>query len=120
MAERIPPRHEATDVSGRTILTLAGLFGGMVVVVIVAVRALFPATLTGSEIVGPLPSLPTPALQTSPRTDMAAFRRQETARLSGYGWIDQGRGVAHIPIDQAMRDVARDGIAGWPAPSDGH
>jgi hypothetical protein len=29
-------------------------------------------------------------------------RRVEEARLGSYGWVDRGRGVAHIPIERAM------------------
>jgi hypothetical protein len=29
-------------------------------------------------------------------------RRVEEARLEAYGWVDRGRGTAHIPIERAM------------------
>jgi hypothetical protein len=29
-------------------------------------------------------------------------RRVEEARLHAYGWVDRGRGIAHIPIERAM------------------
>ena len=29
-------------------------------------------------------------------------RRAEEARLHAYGWVDRGRGIAHIPIERAM------------------
>jgi hypothetical protein len=31
-----------------------------------------------------------------------AWREQARRRLESYGWVDQAKGVAHIPIDQAM------------------
>jgi hypothetical protein len=31
-----------------------------------------------------------------------AWREQARRRLDSYGWVDQAKGVAHIPIDQAM------------------
>lgn len=57
---------------------------------------------------------PGPRLQTDPEGDLRRFRAEEDKRLNGYYWIDKQKGVAHIPIEQAMQKVARDGIAGFP------
>ena len=38
------------------------------------------------------------------RADLDRTARQ--ARLAGWGWVDQAHGLAHIPIDEAMRLVA--------------
>ncbi len=37
--------------------------------------------------------------------DRSPLRRysQEDARLTSYGWVDKNQGIAHIPIDQAMK-----------------
>lgn len=64
----------------------------------------------------PVPNFPAPALQSSPRADMAAFLQAELTRLNGTGWVDRAHGIVHIPIADAMRRVAEDGIAGWPTP----
>jgi hypothetical protein len=42
-------------------------------------------------------------LQTAPVTELQTSRAEELKILNGYGWVDQGTGVVHIPIDQAMR-----------------
>jgi hypothetical protein len=42
------------------------------------------------------------------------LRAREMQILNGSGWVDKERGVVHIPITQAMREVASEGIAGWP------
>jgi hypothetical protein len=34
------------------------------------------------------------------------WRRERAARLNGYGWIDRGKGVAHVPIERAMEAAA--------------
>jgi hypothetical protein len=31
-------------------------------------------------------------------------------RLASYGWVDRAHRLIHIPIEQAMRDVAREGV----------
>ena len=46
---------------------------------------------------------PTPTLQTQPFKDIYMLRQQENQKLLGYGWVDKGTGVTHIPIDDAMR-----------------
>ena len=45
---------------------------------------------------------------------MDAFRAEEMRRLNSAGWQDRAAGTVHIPIDQAMRAVAAEGIPGWP------
>lgn len=37
---------------------------------------------------------------------LADWRAERNARLNGYGWIDRSKGIAHIPIDKAMEEVA--------------
>jgi hypothetical protein len=34
------------------------------------------------------------------------WRAERKAWLDGYGWVDRSKGVVHIPIDQAMQQVA--------------
>ncbi|HYU78144.1 MAG TPA: hypothetical protein VEK56_04115 [Vicinamibacterales bacterium] len=46
---------------------------------------------------------PPPHLQTQPFKDIYMLRQKEQERLSTYGWVDKNTGVAHIPIDDAMR-----------------
>ena len=57
---------------------------------------------------------PAPDLQTDEPHDLRAFRAAEEARLTGYGWVDRGNGIVHIPIRQAMQDAVAHGIDGFP------
>jgi hypothetical protein len=57
---------------------------------------------------------PGPQLQLNTAADLVKFREQEEQQLDSYGWIDRGKGIAHIPIAQAMQDVAARGIADFP------
>jgi hypothetical protein len=34
------------------------------------------------------------------------WKAEHAARLNGYGWVDRSKGIAHIPIEKAMDDVA--------------
>ena len=57
---------------------------------------------------------PQPLLQTDPSEDLAQFRADEDKRLNSYYWIDKSKGAVHIPIEQAMKEVAEEGIDGFP------
>ena len=57
---------------------------------------------------------PGPRLQTDPAEDLARFRAREEQRLDTYYWIDKKKGIVHIPIAQAMKELAAKGIPGFP------
>ena len=113
-----PARYERSDVTARM---MAAGFGGVLLTLALTLGFamwLFPHAVVDRRIAAPLPSYPTPRLQEDPAKDMQHFYAAEMARLNSTGWVDQGHGIAHIPIDQAMRIVARQGIPDWPAPKD--
>ena len=47
-----------------------------------------------------------PRLQDLPAGDLAQYRREKSAELESYGWVDRSRGVVRVPIEQAMRELA--------------
>jgi hypothetical protein len=104
---------ETQDLTVALALKLAGLAAALMGACALVILWIAPEALHARKL--SLPAFPAPALQISPRADMARFRAEEEAELSSYGWVDRGRGVVRIPIDQAMEKVARDGIPGWPA-----
>lgn len=65
---------------------------------------------------------PQPRLQAYPPADLQKVVAAQKARLQGYRWIDQGQGIAAIPIDRAMAIIAARGsdayapIPGAPSP----
>ena len=87
---------------------------GSLIAIALLVLWLFPHSLEDRTIQGSLPGYPEPRLQPSPRADMQAFYSEEMERLNSAGWVDKAKGIAHIPITDAMSDVAREGIPGWP------
>ncbi|MEK4031868.1 hypothetical protein WOC76_00110 [Methylocystis sp. IM3] len=109
-----PAQHEAGDVSANFVW--AGATTVMLAVAFLAalVLWLFPASLLDRTLHLPLSPYPAPALQPDPAADMARFYSEEMAQLNSTGWIDQSADRAHIPIAQAMRLVAKEGIRGWP------
>jgi hypothetical protein len=110
--------HEPVDISNRFILGAIGLVLGTLLVITVGVLIAFPLPHLDRVLTAPLPTYPQPRLQPSPRQDMQRFYASEMQQLNGTGWIDKSAGIAHIPIEDAMRKIAHDGIPGWPAQSD--
>jgi hypothetical protein len=49
-------------------------------------------------------------LQQLPFADIERQRREESEILDTYGWVDEKSGVVRIPIEQAMRLLARRGL----------
>ncbi|WP_428486434.1 hypothetical protein [Rhodopila sp.] len=110
-------RHESRDVSFRFMLGLFGLIGGIAVLLIGLAYEIFPGEVKDNRFAGPFPSFPGPVLQPAPAVDMQVFYAQEMRQLNSAGWQDRAAGTVHIPIAQAMRAVAAEGIKGWPAGS---
>jgi hypothetical protein len=65
---------------------------------------------------GPDRKAPEPRLQERPFDDWRAMHRQQDELLASYGWVDETRGVARIPIDEAMKRLAEKGLPARPAP----
>jgi hypothetical protein len=58
-----------------------------------------------------------PRLVSSEPPVLAEFRRQEDQLLTSYGWVEKDRGVARLPIAEAMRLVSERGkLPSFPAP----
>ena len=114
--ETVERGHEDRDVSVRTILGLG--VGFLVVMAVIQVvlyfhmeglwarrRGQLPAP---SPVAAALPDAPpVPRLQTAPPLDLEALRAAERQQLEGYGWVDRGAGVVHIPIERAMELLAK-------------
>jgi hypothetical protein len=112
-----PARVEPLDVDHRLIWFGVPTLIGTVLISAAVSLWLFPDSIGDKFLREPLPQYPAPRLQASPRQEMAAFRAREMQRLNGTGWVDRAQGVVHIPIADAMRKVAAEGIAGWPSPT---
>lgn len=104
------PPYETRDITGR----MAGWFAvGFTLSVVVLVAAMtwyyagvWPATdmpKAREEVRPEERVMRAPDLQIAPEADMQDLRRQTTERLTSYGWVDRARGIAHIPIEDAMR-----------------
>jgi hypothetical protein len=75
------------------------------------------AEVIESAVSEPAPSFPR-LLESEPRA-LALFRAQEDALLTSYGWVEKDKGIARIPIDEAMRLVAERGLPKFEAEAGG-
>ena len=110
--------HERSDAQVRPLviflvamgITIAGSFFSMV--------GLFEFLTLRAEGLDRVPSsvkvadeLPAgPRLQVVPGLDLREMKAAEDDRLSGYGWVDEGGRVVHIPIEKAMDVVVEQGL----------
>lgn len=116
-SERAIPdaRHEASDVGERFIWGALALLLFSLTAIGLFIWWLFPQSVPDRTLRPPLPVYPAPRLQPSPSADMRQFYAAEMQRLNSVGWVDKAHGIVHIPIADAMRKVAQEGIPGWPA-----
>jgi hypothetical protein len=111
--ERPKTAFEPTDWEvGPVILIYAGVLVLLVVSCLVLIPA-YPNSLPDvSRTVRIAP--PGPRLQTDPEDDLQMFRAEEEKRLNSYYWIDKQKGIVHIPIKEAMQQLASKGVPGFP------
>ncbi|MBN8728724.1 MAG: hypothetical protein J0H15_13620 [Xanthomonadales bacterium] len=103
---RQPDAHETWRVAAGNLHWIAlGLVGSLALVVAGMYWFAQPLLRSARELAVP-PEPPAPRLQPAPLADLAALRAREEAQLEGYGWIDQDRGIARIPIQRAMSIIA--------------
>jgi hypothetical protein len=104
---------EASDWPVATVgIIFVGIFAFLAIATLVLIGA-FPGAVSGVSRRLTV-ELPQPRLQTDPAEDLARFRAQEEKRLDSYYWIDKQKGIVHIPIAQAMKELAAKGIPGFP------
>jgi hypothetical protein len=110
-AERHP---ETRDVWPRALVLFAGGLLAFIALAALALKLIFGPV--------PYPELPgaadagntaSPALQRFPEADLAAFHRKEDEELTTLGWVDRARGIARIPVEDAMRILAARGLPDW-------
>lgn len=53
---------------------------------------------------------PAPRLQQFPHNELYEFRVGEEELLHRYGWMNKNAGIAHIPVEDAMRALVQKGL----------
>jgi hypothetical protein len=122
--EALRAGHETSDISALGVVGFFAAVGFMIVLVLFGASVLLNAQTGLPPRVGPAPgglsnvpsgpTPPAPQLEVSPGQQLADVRQAEEQQLSGYGWVDRGRGVVRIPIDRAIDLIAERGLPARP------
>lgn len=114
MARRID--YEKSDLSVRgAVYALAGLSAALIVISVAI--WLLEGRLTDTDTSPPVATVTMPAgpdrprLQHTPAEDMEALRAETRRILSTSAWQDRKAGIARVPIERAMDELAK---RGWP------
>ena len=61
-----------------------------------------------------IPAAPNPLLQSAARTmpDIYELRKEQEHAVNSYGWVDEKKGIAHIPTEVALKHIAKNGLPG--------
>jgi hypothetical protein len=110
---------ESPNVASGTIVWIIAGFCLFLALTIGGVRLFSGLTVTRPT--SPAPNaFAKPRLETDNGADeLAQLQAEQTARLTGYAWIDRDHGVARIPITRAMAQIVMRGQQGY-APVDAH
>lgn len=129
MSDRETTRERETSPSGEAYDSEIGYglllklgFGLLAIVVVSAVLVyfLFARFLDWERAQEPEPPVliearapvlvPGAKLLAEPEGYLAAYEADVATRLHGYGWVDEGQGTVHIPIERAIEIVAERGL----------
>jgi hypothetical protein len=118
LEQKIALGYEPSDVRARPVLMIGAATAvvlGLVGAVMLGLFALFsslpvPADPPISPLANQTTLPPEPRLEVNPAENLEILRATESALLNSYGWVDQGSGVARMPIDRAMDLLAERGL----------
>jgi hypothetical protein len=111
--------HEHSDVSIRTLLAFGAAILVMIAISAALMYGLFVVFEKQAEARDPqLSPLAPPAdqppqgprLLTNEPANLRKFREEETHKLESYGWMNQGAGIAQIPVELAKQLVVQHGL----------
>ncbi len=101
-------RPEAPAVATRVVLITAIGFLIFVAISLVLLHFYYRDQIQQPVFVQPA-SFAKPQLQTNEAEDLAKLHAEQRGRLSGYAWVDREKGIAAIPINEAMKRIVERG-----------
>lgn len=109
--------YEAEDASVREVIwTGIGVALGVAIVCVIvwglfnALKVQSATQHTFSPMQEPRQYPPEPRLQEHPEVELHNLRKHEDDVLNTYGWVDKNAGTVHIPIYEAINQVAQRGL----------
>jgi hypothetical protein len=114
MGSRAVP--QPPDVATRIVLTAVAGFLAFVAITMVVLFLYLRAGAPDAFQQAVENHFPEPTLQKKPQNDLKRFEFEQRMALSGYGWVDRSKGLAQIPINEAMRIIAARGDHAYDAP----
>lgn len=109
-----PAPHEPTDIAIRLLwIGVPAILCGVLLLCWMVLK-LYPGSTRDRTLISPLPHFPAPQLQPDPVSEMDRLRASQLRQLNSSGPVDGEPYVQHIPIGDAMRQIAAEGIADWP------
>lgn len=107
---RAPAPYEQADIAPRPILATLLI---LLVVLVTTLAVLYPWR-DGQTRRAPAAQAGA-ATPTEPGATLARLRARQNQRLTSYGWIDRGAGIAHIPVERAIELLLSEDSATAPA-----
>ena len=109
--------YEPKDASVRVVLITAGVLIGGLFASIAAAAWVYTVFYTDASSAGLRQTSFThgPEERIGILEDVAAVEKESRDRLENYGWADQKAGVVHVPIEQAMDQIAAEASKPKPA-----
>jgi hypothetical protein len=101
-------RPETPEVATRTVLFTSIGFLAFVAISLVLLHLYYSAQIRQAIFVPPTP-FAKPRLQTNEAGDLARLQAEQRDRLSHFTWVDREKGIAIIPIDEAMKRIVARG-----------
>ena len=118
--------YDDREIDARSIVRFAAALA-LITVAVLALTSVLRESLAETELAGhgapaaiatELPtSPPEPRLQPQEHDALRAMRAREDEILGSYRWVDPDRGVAAIPVAEAIEILARRGLPSRPAAS---
>lgn len=116
MAEHTQEQHQPTGISARAVLWGGFAIAAGIVLAAAAAYLLWrwwgaPSGVEplGEPNAGQLPAIERPQLQAAPQDERAQYFAEKRRLLDSWEWIDRQRGIARIPLEQAMQLMAARG-----------
>jgi hypothetical protein len=101
-------RPETPGVATRAVLFTAIGFLVFIAISLVLLRVYYSEEIRQTIFVPPTP-FAKPRLQTNDAADLARLQAEQRDRLSHFAWVDREKGIATIPIDEAMKRIVARG-----------